>query len=295
MRRTIASAIIIFWSLSAFAAGTAGSNGQTAVRHVVDVPFEPVCQLGVGFVPSSSVEGYGDVSMVETEGNWAFAHLWNIFRGDLDLALRLNATFLSDSAGSVLPGQLVRTMLDVGWSLNLGDGACVQARLFPGIYSDLRDLGGSLYMPFSLAMVMSVNPSLSEIVGLEVRPGFSTELMPLIGVVWMIDNRTWLDARLPESRLAYYLGQGWSTYLGFKWQNLSFAMKENEIRAEQITLEDFRLFCGAAYRVSDDVQFSGEIGRVVGRSFEFDDVAGADHELDVSPATFVRFSVGGPF
>lgn len=296
MKKLIVLLVMCIWSVSAFA-GKA-TVGRGVVDQILDVPFEPVYRLSLGYIPSSPVEGFGDVSMTEFDGRWAFAHFWDILFGDIDLGVRLKSTFISNSSiGLDLPGQVAKVALDAGWTGRFGDGVSVQARIYPGIYSDLRDLSSEgLYMPFSVAMIKSFDSKLSGVIGVEIRPDFHQQLMPLLGVAWMINERTRLDARIPESRLVYYLGRGWSTHAGFRWENTSYSVHRNELGANQLTIEDFRFFLGTTFRLSDNLQFGGDVGRVVGRSFEYQNTtAAAKSDFDAEAATFVRFTLGGPF
>lgn len=296
MKRVIVIFLVLLWGISAFAAKAAKGKGN-GICQILDVPFKPVVQLSGGFVESSQMEHYGDVSLVEIDGHWAFAHFWDILFGDVDLALRLNSVFFSDPTGIDLPSQLSGVVLDAGWTGRFDDGISVQARILPGIYSDFREFGNeALYMPVSVGVIKTFDSRLSGIFGAEIRPGFEQQIMPLIGVAWMIDQRTRLDARLPESRFAYYLGRGWSTHVGFKWQNMSYGMHENNLGADQVTVEDFRLWWGATFRLSDNIQLSGEIGRVFGRSIEYNDtIPGVESDFNVDAAPFFRFILGGPF
>jgi len=75
---------------------------------------------------------------------------------------------------------------------------------------------------------------------------------------------------------------------------MTYAVHENGLGAEKLTVEDFRLSCGLTWRVSDNLQFTGEIGRLVGRSFEYNESTDRD-DYDVDGATLCRFVLGGPF
>jgi hypothetical protein len=296
MKNIIAVLIIFLFVASAFAGKTGRERGRE-ICQIVDVPFEPVVQLSGGFVQSGSVENYGDVSLIEVDAHWAFMHFWDVLFGDADIALRLNSTFFSDSTDIDLPSQLMRVAFDAGWTGRFGDGISLQAKIFPGIYSDFREFGAdALYIPFSMAVIKSFDSKRSGILGVEIRPNFEQQIMPLIGLAWMINERTRLDARLPESRFVYYLGRGWSTHVGFRWWNMTYGIHENELDADQVTVEDFRLFLGTTFRLSDNIRFSGEIGQAFGRSIEYSDtIGGIESEFDIDAATFVRFTLGGPF
>ena len=277
MKRTMIVFLTLLLTTSVYAEKNS-KNKPFNVCQIVDVPFDPVVELSVGFIPSSVVEGHGDVSMTEISAHWAFAHF-------------------SDSAGIDLPGQLSRIALDAGWTGRFADGYSIQARILPGIYNDFREFGGdAFYMPVSVAVVKSFDSKLSGIFGVEVRPGFDQQIMPLIGVGCMLNDRTRLDARLPESRIVYCLGRGWSTHAGFIWQNMSYGIHPDDSGVNQMTVEDFRFFCGTTFRLSDNLQFSGEIGRALGRNIEYENTdSNAGDKFDIEDAMLVRFTFGGPF
>jgi len=297
MKKLIIVLLVLFCGIFAIEA-EAAKGKDVGICQILDVPFEPVVQVSGAFVQSSDVEGgHGNVSLTEFEAHWAFAHFWDVLFGDVDVALRINSTIFSDSTSIDLPSELSRIALDAGWTGRFSDGYSLQARILPGIYNDFREFGSdALYMPVSVAVIKAFDPTLSGIFGFEVRPGFEQQIMPLIGVSWMINDKTRLDARLPESRFAYYLGRGWSTHAGFCWRNMSYGIHENNLGADQATVEDFRLFLGTTFRLSDNLQFSGEVGRAFGRSIEYNDTyPGIQSKFDLEPATFVRLILGGPF
>ncbi len=296
MRKT--AIVLLVGLLTAWAhAGGLVKNKKSATCQIIDVPFDPVVEFSGGFIESSSVEDHGDVSMTELGGHWAFAHFWNILFGDVDVMLKLNSTIFSDEGGIDLPTQLSRIALDAGWTCRCSDGVSLQARIVPGIYNDFREFGSdAYYMPVSLALVKAFNTKISGIFGAEVRPGFDQQIMPLIGVGCMLNERTRLDMRLPESRVVYYLGHGWSTHAGFIWQNMSYGVHSGSDGINQMTLEDFRLFCGTTFRLSDNLQLSGEVGRAIGRNIEYDgDGGAAEGKYDLDDAMTVRIVFGGPF
>ena len=296
MRRTMVMLLALLMATSVYA-GKDAKNQRSTVCQIVDVPFDPVVELSGSFIQSSALENNGDVSMTEIGGHWAFAHFWDVLFGDVDVMLRLNSTILSESAGADLPSQLSRVAIDAGWTGRFSDGYSLQARILPGIYNDFREFGGdALYMPVSLAVIKAFDSKLSGIFGVEVRPGFDQQIMPLIGVGCMLNDRTRLDARLPESRIVYYLGRGWSTHAGFIWQNMSYGIHPDDAGVNQMTVEDVRLFCGTTFRLSDNLQLSGEVGRVLGRTIAYENTDNnAGGKFDLEDAMLVRFTFGGPF
>ena len=279
-----------------FAADMSKSKGEE-FSQILDVPKAPVYDLSIGYVSVSDAGDYGRISETDVKGHWGFAHFWDVMYGDVDLGLRADTRFISDPTTVGLPSQLGLVSMDMGWTGRFQDGVGLQVRAYPGMYSDFEQLSShSFGMPLSIAATLVTTPELAERLGVEIRPGFEKELMPLADVAWMIDDGMRLNVGLPDSRFTYYLGNGWSTHAGFEWCNVTYAIRDSDFNADQITVDDYRLFVGATFRLSDDIQFSGEVGRVFGRSYSFnEDFAPGNSEIDVSAATFVRFTLGGPF
>ena len=270
--------------------------------QILDDISGPVYQVGMGYISKSRFEGssgkHGKSAFLEMDGDWAFAYFRDVIFGDVDLNFRLRSILFTDSAGKVrLPGQVAKIALDTGWTARYENGMAVQARAVPGIYSDMEEIGSDdIFIPFSLSLIRAYNPQLSGIAGFEIRPGFETSIMPLIGVEWEINDVLKLDARLPESRLVWFAHRDWTTQLGFEWHNMSFGLGDDR---DQITVEDYRAYWGLTCRISDQLEFTGELGRVFERSVEFKeraaDADGVDTDLDLGNAILVRFVLGGAF
>jgi len=266
--------------------------------QILDTMPEPVYRIGLGYVPESRFKGYGKTDFLEIDGDWAFAYYRDVFCGDIDLNLRFDAMVLFGSAGLQLPDQVGKIALDAGWTWRSREGTAAQIRLLPGLYSDLEEIDAEAFsLPFSLALIRAFNPCLSGIAGVEIRPDFDRIVMPLVGIEWEIWEAVRLEARLPESRLVYFVTQDWSTYLGFEWQSMSYALrKQGWYDRKLITFEDFRIWWGLAHFISDELQLIGEVGSTFERSVEFEgEILDLDNDVHISKATFVRFALSGPF
>ena len=269
--------------------------------QILDQSLDPLYEVNLAYVAESRFEEYGESALLEIDADWSLAYFRNILKGDIDLDLDLGCSMFVNSADLQLPDQVVAVVIDTGWTWRYVDGRAFQLRVMPGIYSDFEEVDGDMFsMPLSGAMIKSFNPRLSGILGLQYRPGFERKVMPVVGVDWEMADYLRLEAGLPESRLAYFAGRDWTTYLGLDWRSTSFALREKgSFNRKQITLEDFRIYWGLTYRVSDELYVKGELGRAVSRSIQFKEVQEEDpnilDEIDIGSATFVRFGLTGPF
>ena len=262
--------------------------------QILDDTSDPLYRVRLGYVSESRFENSGKSASLELDADWEVAYFRDVLWGNLDMSLRLDTLMFLDSADINLPDLVTAAAFDAGWTFRSGGALGVQARVMPGVYSDLESLDGeAVAMPFSLAAIHAFNPSLSGMLGAEIRPGFERSVMPLVGVVWEIADNLRLDARLPESRFEYFITPDWSTYLGFAWRNTTFDLDDEH---DAITVEDFEFGGGVTLRASDQVDFIAELGTRFSRSVEYDKVArNEESEIDVENAVFVRVGLGGPF
>lgn len=267
--------------------------------QILDNPAKPIYEIGVGYVPESLLQGaetnYNKAAFVELDADLEMAYFRDVLYGDIDARFVIRGVVLPGSRDELeLPDQVAKLALDAGWTWRYDNGSALQVRTLPGIYSDIEEINGDvLYAPVSCSVIKAFDSQLSGIAGIEIRPHFERKYIPIIGVAWEINDQFRLDARLPESRFTWFLSQRWNSALGFEWQNTSYSLRDDR---EQITFEDFRLSWGVTRWLSDQLQFTSELGTVFDRSVEFKEAGGVtDKDLDIDKAFFVRFALAGPF
>ena len=262
--------------------------------QILDKPLDHAYEVGCSFIPNSSFGGYGKSETLELDGDWPFGIIKDFGGGDIDFGLMIRDSFFLGSAGLGLPSQLGEVVLDSGFTLRGSNGTAVQLRLQPGLYTDFQNTrGDSFKIPVEPLLVHAFDPDFSGMLGLQVRPGFDRVLMPVVGVAWKINDDLRLDAGVPHSRFQWTIVPDIKTYVGFDWENTSYALAASDGHGDQVTLEDFRVYWGMQTVVSDTLQFSGEIGNVFKRSIEFDQFPSG--RIDVGSSVYVRFAVGAPF
>ncbi len=259
----------------------------------------PVYAVGLGYVPESQFHGYGKSSMLEFGANWSFGYFRDVIGGDVDLKAEYTSIMFMDSADIDLPNQAAILALNAGCTWNYDFGTVLQVRARPGVYPDVVDAFDSdtLLMPVSCVAVHPFRSDLSGIFGMEVRPSYEMKIMPVYGVLWDIDDSMRLEACMPQSRFVYFLDEQWRGYLGLDWQNTTFDFRSNASdNRDEMTMEDFRLYTGAACMTAYQLQFAGEFGLVFNRSIEFnEEVPNIDRKIDIDSGMFVRFGVAGGF
>lgn len=269
--------------------------GGPGTCQIVDKPLDHFYEVGLSYTPESRFEGHGKSEVVELNVDWPFGYIKDFGGGAIDFNLVVDDILFMDSAGLNLPNQLGVVAVDSGFTLRSNSGLSIQIRLKPGFYTDLDEIDADgFHLPVSFALIRAFTPEFSGVIGLDVRPGFDRLFMPIAGLAWKISDDLRLDAGLPHSRFQWAVTPELKTYVAFDWENTSFELGESNGGDERmITLEDMNAYVGMQYRVSDILQFKGEIGNVFNRSVEFGSVA--DSKIEIQDSLFVRFAIGAPF
>lgn len=274
-----------------------GDGAEPAPCQILDKACGSQYALSLAYMPESSVKDNGDTSMMELDGTWEFAYYRDVLMADVDLRLDGGVVML-DHANIDLPGELIDLALNAGVTWRYVNNTALQLRTRPGMYSELDGIDGdSFFIPFSGSLIWAVHPELSGSLGVEIRPGFDRAVVPVARVEWEASQDWRMSAGWPASRVTYYGLRDWTLYGAFDWRSDSYSADDRgSVDRERITLEDFRLYAGAAYSLSAELQVVGECGAVLDRSVEFERVAeGLLSENGLDSGLFVRVGVVGPF
>lgn len=285
-------------AVSAFA-GFAWDFRQTSEYcQILDDPSIPLYDLSFAYVPLSDFGDYGRSETLEIELEWALAYFRDVAKSDLALGLNWRTRIFPGSTRLQLPDQLTSLAVDSVMTWRYDTGQALQVSASPGIYSDGEEFGSAMFLiPFSCSMIRAFDRSLSVQAGLELRPGFERTVMPLINVKCELDDFWLIEAGLPSTKVSYLIDSEWSAYGGLDWESTTFALREkSQYDRESATVEDFRIYGGTTYQVSDQCRVSLEGGILFGRSIEFErEVDELDRDIDIDSSVFIRFAVGGPF
>jgi hypothetical protein len=274
-----------------------GDGAEPAPCQILDKACGSQYALSLAYIPESSVKDHGDTSMTELDGTWEFAYYRDVLMADVDLRLDGGMTAL-DSAGIDLPSELIDLSLNAGITWRYVNNTALQLRTRPGIYSELDGIDSdSFFFPFSGSLIWAVHPELSGAIGVECRPGFEREVAPFARVEWEASTDWRVSAGLPMTRVTYYGIRDWNLYGAFDWRSNTYSLDDSSaVDRERITLEDFRLYAGAGYSLSQELLLIGEFGAVLERSAEFENAAeDLRRENDIDSNVFVRLGVVGPF
>lgn len=273
-----------------------GSAAPAARRPLLNEP-PPLYSARLTLLPESDLEDFGDATIVELDADHALAY-FHTPRGSVDLRLRVHFAAIPDATELELPTTLLHLAPEIGWTIRPENDTALRLRAAPGIYSDLDALRGrSFNMPLRIALLQGFTPDLAGILGAEMRPGFHTPVMPLIGVSWTPAANLRIDAQLPESRVMWSAVPDWSTAFGLVWQSRGFALTDDDDRdRDDVTLEDWRAYIEAARHVNIDFSVSARLGFVFNRRVVFGDGAdGLPESSELDNHWFIAVGCAGPF
>jgi hypothetical protein len=273
-------------------------HSSSEVCQILDQSPDPAYTLGLTYIADSRFRGYGSSRFAQLDGSMELGYYHDLYCGDIDLQLDLDAMLLFSSADLQLPDQLVALALDAGWTWRYINDLSLQVRIAPGIYSDIEELAfRSFTMPISVAGVLTVSPELSATAGFQLRPRFDRVLMPILGVVWVPADWLRVEATLPEARVLYYYDDEWSAHFGWAWESMTYSIREKgDYNRRRITFESYRTAVGVTRTLPDELRLTAEIGMLLDRSARFERTpAGMPEHIDVEDELFLRVGVGGPF
>jgi hypothetical protein len=290
MQRTTACLILGVFLVSASAL-RAGDGGYEA-RFFSPKP-KPIYNAGLGY-SAAEFEGYGDSSLTELSLDWEFANFRRTWAGDVDLTLDVEAALFADSAGMHLPDQLVALAVDLGWARFSRNGIGARFRLAPGIYSDFQRFEGrALSAPLSGVLTCAFGPSVSGVVGAEVRPNFERLVRPIAGLAVQAGRATRLVVGVPEGSLSHRFGPRFESYIAYAWRDQTFGLRDDR---RAITLEDYSACLGIRLRQPGGAAIVVEVGSVFDRSVEFDrtrDEHDPSEAVDADDSLYIRLAFVG--
>lgn len=260
---------------------------------MLDAPVDPIYRYRLGIVSSADVEGRSS-GLYELDADHEMAYFRNVLRGDIDIGLALHSSIFTRKLSDRFPRTLFRTALDTGWTWRYLDGKSLELRAAPGLYGAVdASLGSLAAIPFQIRLHQAIHPDLAGMVGVEIRPGWDRALMPLGGIVWEPDPTFRAEVMLPRSRALLFLWRA-TLFANAEWRNWSYGIKaQDDYQAKQLTLNDYAISLGAGWRFTDEIEFTLEAGRLIGRTLDTD--SSRDPRLDADSANFIRIGLLGPF
>jgi hypothetical protein len=284
-----------------FAGGTVAAFAQSPeYRPHMDEAPETFwdARLGLALPAETNVKDWDDLWVWDFHGRGEFFFYEHPQGGDFEFGGRWDAWVLNgfDGLGSGYP--LVAARLTGRYSQRYQEGFGLNFLVEPGLYTTFDQLGGKdLAFPFGIIGEKAFNDRASIQVGGMIYPGFDQTIDPrfslrLTNVNGLAPGRMAVTADIgyPETQLRVKPDPDFTVRLGaamLTWAE--FQMDENDPR-DRIQYDETRVYGGVAYDISDTLNFTLELGYLLGRELDFEK---ASPKVDIDDAPYFRVGIQG--
>ncbi len=193
-------------------------------------------------------------------------------------------------------------------SANLGagffveDNLLIEAILSPGIYSDLD---GSLHSDdwkfFASGLAtFRQDDNLFLKAGLEYSELFrDLNLVPLLGVSWLIDEEWRVDVLAPRyAEVSYAPDTQTTIFFGFDIDGDEYRVRAPSSAGAgktNISVQEIRWGIGAQYRFTDELSGYARVGTTLAGDYKVSDGTGAKFDGSIEPQAFLEVGMGWDF
>lgn len=175
-------------------------------------------------------------------------------------------------------------------------------RLHPGIYfSKFSDVTwGSFDVPTEIGTAFPICKSVYGFIGIRSALLSEYPVLPIGGIVWLINDKLRLEAVPPEPRLIYTFNEHLDLFVG--GEVMGDDIKRNRFHAASshdqklsggvINYFEYRVGAGFTFKANDDVNFNVDGGWTIQREFDY---FRTDRCFDSDGAPFVKLSFSAEF
>ena len=251
-------------------------------------------QLSIGYLPSAGLQNIpADAGMIE----YRVKLLRNIQIND-DWKLSLGGGYglkhIDASSLAALPQDLHALVLEVGGNYRINQRSFASLRLYPGVYSDLKDISGNdVRMPVMALGGYNFDNGFSVIGGFIYRLGYhSSNFIPALGFSYQ-PNQYWrFDAVAPRPAITYLASRQFQLFVAGDFASDEYELHDSSLGASAIKYSDYKAMAGFNYLPKSTIKFSASAGYVFERKFSFYDSTRPDLRVDEVPFFKVSLDYG---
>jgi hypothetical protein len=198
-----------------------------------------------------------------------------------------------DSAAA-LPQDLQALYVEAGGRYRINDRSFAMVKLYPGVYSDFKDLGSDdLRMPVLALGGYSFDNGVSVVGGFIYRFGYhSGQLIPALGFSYQPDEHWRIDLIAPRPGVTYVASPRLQLFVAGDFASDEYELKDRSLGAKAIRYSDYKAMVGADYLPLPAVKISASIGYAFERRFAFYDGNRSDLRVDDVPFLKLSLDVG---
>lgn len=199
--------------------------------------------------------------------------------------------FLSGPGGTApeLPEQLYKVALDIQGDFQIVPRFGISLGITPGLWTDFRRVtGDDLRLPARLLGTFALWDGLFIAGGVVYTDNLYRNLLPGIGVIWDVTERTRLELLWPRSKLGYRFSEELEIYGIFERGGDTYNIRANEVD-EDFQYRDLRLMLGLKSDHWSRLSLFAETGLAFDRKLRF------EYQPDFDVKRAFIFRVGARF
>lgn len=261
---------------------------------VGEVSGEWKAQMSVGHFPSADLHGTpGDVGITDYR-----LKLARNVKLDDRITLTMGGGYglkhIDSTPTAALPQDLHALFLEAGARYRINDRSFASIRLYPGFYSDFKDLSTEdLRMPVLALGGYSFDNGLSVVGGFIYRFGYhSSQFIPALGFSYQ-PNESWrLDLIAPRPGITYFASRQLHLFVAGDFASDEYEINDRSFGAKAMKYSDYKAMVGADYLPAPAVKFSTSVGYAFDRKIAFFDGSRPDMRVDDVPFLKISLDVG---
>lgn len=200
------------------------------------------------------------------------------------------------SATGLLPTTLQAAAIPVGLAYMVDGHVGFQAEFRPGFYFGQEITSGAFDAPFYLGGgIPLIKDKLYGVWGVGTSFLRRYPVVPVGGIIWLINDRTRLLGYLPEPRLVYDLSDEWQVWIGGELVAGSFKngrSTDPRLNGTTVDYEDYRAGVGAIWSPAKHWKLVAAAGYSIQRNLTFHR---ANQGYSSDPVPYVKLQLSGAF
>lgn len=248
--------------------------------QILDRVVDPVWQTTIGYYTRENIRGGSDFGIMEFDASSGLA-FYRTRYGEVDIKSGVDLNVIVGSDGVGLPNQFGSIHMDVAWTIRQPDGFSLRLSAFPGLYSDFEDLSAEdFFIPMDISAIWAFHERASGLLGVAIFPDFDQTMEPRAGIRWAMSDFATMDIFFPESRLRLTPNEFYAINMGVSINKYAEYQLDEGNPRDRLMLDETRFFLGMEFSQSDATRFLIEVGRIVNRDIDFEEVGSRAHVDD---------------
>jgi len=201
---------------------------------------------------------------------------------------------IDSSPAASLPQDLHGLFVETGLKYRINDRSFASVRLYPGFYSDFKELGDDdLRMPVLALGGYRFDNGVSLVGGFIYRFGYhAAQYIPALGFSYQ-PNEFWrLDLVAPRPGITYFASRRLQLFVAGDFASDEYELKDRSLGAKVLKYSDYKAMGGVSYLPLPSVKLTTAAGYAFERRFAFFDGNRPDMRLDDVPFFRVSLDVG---